>query len=234
MYPMITKQAFSDLGDMQNRWLHARYHFSFASYYNPERMGFGRLRVLNDDRIRAGEGFAMHPHRDMEIITYVREGAIVHRDSLGNHGITAAGDVQVMSAGTGIVHSEFSAPGEDTVLYQLWIEPRKKGIPPRWDSAKFPRNEVVDDLPLLVSGRAEDAGRGALAIESDAAIYGGRMTAGHRLRHALRGDAYIVVSKGAFDINGTMLSAGDGAEVVEERALDIAAKEAGELLVIEL
>ena len=147
---MIKTYTFEQLGHANHGWLDARHHFSFANYYNPERMGFGALRVINDDIIKAGAGFDTHPHKDMEIITYVRKGAITHRDSRGNQGRTEAGDVQVMSAGTGIFHSEFNLESEDTNLYQIWIEPNKIGVQPRWDAREFPTEETEGVLTLLV------------------------------------------------------------------------------------
>lgn len=231
---MIKIQKFQSLGEMQGDWLHARYHFSFSMYRNPDRMGFGRLRVLNDDRIKAGRGFAMHPHRDMEIVTYVRKGAVHHRDSLGNSGVTRAGDVQVMSAGTGIVHSEESGAEEDATLFQIWLVPDETGVKPRWEAAQFPAQAVTDALPLLVSGRKADAGKGALFIHSDAAVYGGRLAAGAAITHALSGDAYLVMSRGSAEINGLRLDEGDGAEVTGEASLNIRASQDAELLVIEV
>lgn len=231
---MLTPIRHGDLGRFSNEWLNARYHFSFSEYHNSARMGFGPLRVINDDRIRAGSGFGMHPHRDMEIITYVRSGAIIHRDSLGNEGRTDAGDVQVMSAGSGIRHAESSDAHTDTTLFQIWIQPRERGVTPRWDQRAFPKDPVADALPLLVSGRAEDADKGALAIHQDAAIYGGRMVSGAQLVHALQGPAYIIMSAGTATINGTLLGPGDGAEVTNEPRLDIHAVSDAELLVIDL
>ena len=134
---MIELRPHLELGGAQHGWLDARHHFSFASYYDPKRMGWGALRVWNDDTIAAHTGFPPHPHRDMEIITYVRKGAITHKDNLGNQGRTAAGDVQVMSAGTGITHSEFNEEGEPTQIFQIWIMPDEKGLPPAWGSKPF-------------------------------------------------------------------------------------------------
>jgi len=223
-------------GHFQNEWLNSYHHFSFGEYYNPQRRQFGTLRVINDDEIKAGAGFGRHPHKDMEIITYVRSGAVHHQDSLGNEGVTAAGDVQVMSAGCGIEHAEFSAPDQDTTLFQIWIRPRENNLPPRWEQAAFPKQPTTEKLALLVSGRAEDEGQGALYIHQDAAIYGGRLPPGAALDHELSGaQAYIVISEGQADINGTVMAKGDGGEVTSEQALHIAAlDEACELLVIEL
>ena len=167
---MIRVYPYENLGHADHGWLNARHHFSFASYRDPKRVGFGQLLVINDDVIAAGRGFAPHPHNDMEIITYVREGAITHEDSMGNVGRTGAGDVQVMSAGTGVIHSEKNLEPGQTRLYQIWIEPREQGVKPRWEAAQFPKQPVTGTLPVLVSGQAQHAGTEALMIHQDAAI----------------------------------------------------------------
>lgn len=231
---MIHIYPYEELGRHNAGWLDARYHFSFADYHNPDRMRFGSLRVVNDDIVRAGGGFDTHPHRDMEIITYVRRGAISHRDSLGNEGRTAAGDVQVMSAGTGVLHSEFNKENEDTNLYQIWIYPRERGVPPRWDARQFPRQMVEDTLPLLVSGRKEDEEKGALFIHADAAIYGGRIAAGTKISHPVKGQVYALVSEGRVKIDGQSLKRGDGAEITNTDAVHIAAVEDAEMVIIDV
>ena len=165
---MIERRPFATLGRFQNDWLNARHHFSFASYYDPARMSVGKLRVWNDDQIQAGTGFDPHPHRDMEIITYVREGAITHEDSLGNRGRTEAGDVQVMSAGTGIRHAEYNVEDEPTELFQIWIEPARRGVAPRWDAKPFPKGDRAGRWVTLASGRPD--GGDALTIHQDAAV----------------------------------------------------------------
>ena len=224
------------LGGFQNEWLDSRHHFSFGEYHDAGRTGFGPLRVINDDLIRAGSGFDLHPHRDMEIITYVRTGAVHHRDTLGNKGQTVAGDVQVMSAGTGIAHAEHADPTDDTTLFQIWIKPNRKGLEPRWAQAEFPKAPVLGDLKLLVSGRSADADSGALLIHQDAAIYGGGFTKGTALTHHVRGStgAYVVVSAGEVDVNGTVLKMGDGAEITNEDSLTIRGLTDAKLLVIEV
>lgn len=233
---MITVFRHDDLGHVERDWLDSRHHFSFGHYYDPARMGFGPLRVINDDVIKPGTGFGTHPHDNMEIITYVRKGAVIHKDSTGNEGRTEAGDVQVMSAGTGIAHSEYADDGdEDTVLYQIWIEPREQGLPPRWDQAAFPKDPVDKALRLLVSGRTEDEGMGALPIAQDAAIFGGLMKKGSELTQKLRGtQAYVLASKGDITVGGEPMSEGDGAEITDVSALTIAAQSDAEILVIEL
>ena len=230
---MITVYPFEKLGEANHGWLHARHHFSFADYREPKRMGFGALRVINDDIIKAGSGFGTHPHRDMEIITYVRKGAISHKDSQGNEGRTGAGDVQVMSAGTGVAHSEFNRETEDTNLYQIWIMPRENGLPPRWEAREFPKEPVTDALIPLASGRDEDIEDGALMIYQDAAIYGGRLKAGTSLSHPVKYQAYILVSEGEMGINGHRLKKGDGAEVTDS-GLNLTALTDAEVLVIDV
>ena len=147
---MLAHYQFDALGGADHGWLKAKHHFSFASYHDPQKMSFGELLVINDDIIAPHTGFDTHPHRDMEIITYVRRGAISHKDSTGNEGRTTSGNVQVMSAGTGIFHSEFNHEDEDTNIYQIWIKPRSRGIAPRWDTAEFPRAPAHNALALLV------------------------------------------------------------------------------------
>lgn len=231
---MITVYPYEKLGGADHGWLKARHHFSFAMYYDPERMGFGTLRVVNDDIIRAGTGFGTHPHRDMEIITYVRKGAITHRDSQNNEGRTGAGDVQVMSAGRGVFHSEYNLEEEDTNLYQIWIEPNKLGVTPRWEAASFPGEPVQGALTPLVSGRDDDLRQGALFIHADAAIHGGRLRKGDSITHTLTHQGYVLVSEGAVTLNGTPLKKGDGAEVTGEKTLTITATADAEVLVIDV
>ena len=224
------------LGGFKNDWLHSKFHFSFADYYDEERMGFGPLRVINDDLIKAGSGFDLHPHRDMEIITYVRSGAVHHRDTLGHKGKTGAGDVQVMTAGTGIAHAEHADPSDDTTLFQIWIRPNRRGLQPRWAQAEFPKAPVTGNLKLLVSGREAEATEGVLTINQDAAIYGGSLTKDTVLIHNVRGKtgAYVVISAGEVEINGAVMRAGDGAEITEEPVLNIRGLTDAELLVIEV
>jgi len=233
---MITIRPYKALGHADHGWLDARHHFSFANYHDPARMGFGALRVVNDDRVAAGRGFGEHPHDNMEIITYVRQGAITHKDSLGNTGHTGAGDVQVMSAGTGVRHAEFNKENEDTRLYQIWIIPNAEGVKPRWEAHEFPKAIVAagGPLPLLVSGRTEDEGKGALFIHQDAAIYGGRLKAGSVIEQPIKHQAYVLASVGSFTLNGTKMNQGDGAEVTGVKKLSIAAETDAEVLVIDV
>jgi len=227
---MIKTYAYEQLGHANHGWLNARHHFSFANYYNPQRMAFGALRVINDDIIKAGAGFDTHPHNDMEIITYVRTGAITHRDSRGNVGRTEAGDVQVMSAGTGIYHSEFNLESEDTTLYQIWIEPNLTGVEPRWDAKEFPGGEADGGLTLLVSGD----GRAPLQIHQDATIHAGRIKAGTQLEHSIKHQAYVLASKGTITLDGHTLKQGDGAEIRDEASIRLVAETDAEVLIIDV
>jgi len=227
---MINTYAYEQLGHANHGWLNARHHFSFANYYNPDRMGFGALRVINDDVIKAGAGFDTHPHRDMEIITYVRKGAITHRDSRGNVGRTEAGDVQVMSAGTGIFHSEFNLESEDTNLYQIWIEPNRTGVEPRWDAREFPTADAEGGLTLLVSGD----GRAPLQIHQDATIHAGRIKAGSELGHAIKHQAYLLVSKGEIKLDGHSVKHGDGAEIRDQDSIRLTAVTDADVLIIDV
>lgn len=232
---MITVYAYDTLGNVNHGWLDAHHHFSFARYWNPDRTGFGKLLVINDDKVAAGTGFGTHPHDNMEIITYVRQGAITHKDSLGNVGRTGAGDVQVMSAGTGVFHSEYNMESKDTRLYQIWIEPNVTGVAPRWEAQQFPKNEITQGtLPVLVSGRDDDQGKGALFIHQDAAIYAGRIKAGAVLEQPIKHNAYILASVGSFMVNDHKIQQGDGAEVVGENSLHITAENDAEILIIDV
>jgi redox-sensitive bicupin YhaK (pirin superfamily) len=222
---------YANLGYANHGWLEARHHFSFASYYNPKRTGFGNLLVINDDAISAGRGFATHGHDNMEIITYVRSGAITHRDSMGNEGRTEAGDVQVMSAGTGVLHSEHNLENITTTLYQIWIKPNKMNVEPRWEAKQFPK-VVGNDLTLLASNQKDS---GAAFIYADGAIYGGRLQTGATLQHNLQyGNAYILVSNGAIEISGEQIKAGDGAEIVNLQQFEIKVLAEAELIVIDV
>jgi redox-sensitive bicupin YhaK (pirin superfamily) len=231
---MIRTYPRTQLGHANLGWLDSRFHFSFADYYNPDRMGFGALRVINDDLIEPGTGFGTHPHRDMEIITFVRRGAISHRDSMGNAGRTEAGDVQVMSAGTGILHSEHNRDEETTSMFQIWIHPKVRGVKPRWESAQFNNRKASDSLPLLVSGRQEDSGKGVLYIHQDASISGGQLEQGQSLNQPIHDQAYLVVSKGEVELDGQVLREGDGAEITEVSAVQLKALSDAEVILIDV
>jgi hypothetical protein len=231
---MIEKRDYQSLGRVQHGWLDARHHFSFGSYHDPARMGWGPIRVWNDDIIAPKSGFPTHGHRDMEIITFVREGAITHRDSLGNEGRTAAGDVQVMSAGDGVQHSEYNLEDAATRLFQIWIEPRASGGAPRWDAKAFPKDSRANSLAILASGFAEDIAAGALEIRTDARLYGASLAVGAQLTHPVQpaSHLYLVVSRGAVRVNGIEAGEGDALAISEEAALEIAALAADSQIVI--
>jgi redox-sensitive bicupin YhaK (pirin superfamily) len=228
---MITIYPYQSLGNANHGWLNARHHFSFASYYNPNRMGFGLLKVINDDIIDANSGFAEHPHTDMEIITYVRSGAITHKDSNGNEGRTEAGDIQVMSAGSGIRHSEYNFENDKTNIFQIWIEPSKLGVKPRWDSALFPKDLIKDSLPLLVSKEDDKA---PLFIYQDAQIYGGNMLKDTKIIHKIKNQIYILISKGQIKINDKIINKGDGAEIINLSEINIESLTDSEILIIDV
>jgi len=231
---MIERRPRESLGTAGSDWLKARLHFAFAGMGNPEHMPLGTLRVWNDDEFAPGGGFAMHTHADMEIITYVRRGAITHEDSLGNVGRTEAGDVQVMSAGSGIRHSEHNREDEPTLLFQIWIAPKAPGGEPRWSSRRFPRAGRSGRLVVLASGYQQD--RDALLIRADARILGATMIAGeciaYRLGEARRG--YLVPSTGRVDVNGVRLAARDGALIRDEADLTLTALEDTELVLVDV
>lgn len=227
---MLELRPFNALGTFDNDWLHAHYHFSFADYFDPQRMGVDRLRVWNDDTIAAGTGFPPHGHRDMEIVTYVRQGAVTHEDSLGNRGRTEAGQVQVMSAGTGIRHAEYNLETEPTTLFQIWILPRAQGLAPRWETRPFPREH--GRLQVLASGFAEDE---APMINQDARVLGATLDAGDRIAHALGGRAaYLVSARGTLTVNGLTLGPRDGVVIADEDTLDIAVAEDAEIVLVEM
>ncbi|NOG72974.1 pirin family protein [Roseicella sp. DB1501] len=233
---MIEVRPFKTLGGADHGWLKARHHFSFAGYHDPARMNWGRLRVWNDDEIAAGTGFDPHPHRDMEIVTYVRDGAITHRDSLGNEGRTEAGDVQIMSAGTGVVHSEYNLEPETTRIFQIWIIPDRRGATPNWGAKQFPKASREAGFEVLASGRPQDAESGALPLNVDGAVLATTLKAGQTLRQPLAEGraAYLVPAKGAVTVNGVALGARDGAGIVDEPVIEITAGEDAELVLVEV
>ena len=230
---MIERRPFDSLGGADHGWLKAKHHFSFASYNDPARMGWGALRVWNDDTIAAQAGFPPHPHADMEIITYVREGAITHRDNLGNEGRTEAGDVQVMSAGSGITHSEYNVEPGVTRIFQIWIIPDESGKPPSWGARPFPKGERSGRFVALASGFKEDTE--ALPLRTDARVLGATLKAGDAVDYALADGrhAYLVPSSGSVEINGTRLDARDGAAIRDETSLRITAIEDAELVLVD-
>lgn len=228
----IDRRSFDSLGHADHGWLDARHHFSFASYHDPARMGWGAIRVWNDDVIAAQTGFPPHPHRDMEIITYVRSGAITHQDSMGNKGRTAAGDVQVMSAGTGVRHAEYNLEDEPTTLFQIWIEPRSTGGSPSWGAKPFPKDDRSGRFVTLASGFAEDAD--ALPIRADARVMGATLKAGECVTHTVGAarHAYLVAATGAITIDGEPFAARDGAALIGG-TYEIVATEDAELVLVD-
>ncbi|HEY1154584.1 MAG TPA: pirin family protein, partial [Pseudolabrys sp.] len=197
---MIEVRPFNTLGAADHGWLNAKHHFSFASYYDPRRMSHGSLRVWNDDEIAPNSGFPPHPHSNMEIITYVREGAITHQDSLGNKGRTEAGDVQVMSAGSGIRHSEYNLEPVTTKIFQIWIMPTEFGAAPSWGAKPFPKGERAGSFVTLASGI--DEGGDALHIRANARLVAATLTAGQTAEYRLENGrkAYLVAAKGRYEV----------------------------------
>ena len=230
---MIDRRPFEHLGGANHGWLNAKHHFSFANYYDPKRMSWGPLRVWNDDIIAAGTGFPPHPHADMEIITYVREGAITHKDSLGNGGRTEAGDVQVMSAGTGIRHSEYNLEDVETRIFQIWIEPTQQGAAPSWGAKPFPKGERAGKFVVLASGFSDDAE--ALPIRTDARVLGATLKAGEVTEYELGAErlGYLVPATGKVEINGVTINARDGAAIAHEPVLRVKALEDAELVLVD-
>ncbi|OZB60745.1 MAG: hypothetical protein B7X39_08945 [Lysobacterales bacterium 14-68-21] len=230
---MIERRPFNTLGGADHGWLNAKHHFSFAGYHDPRRMGWGALRVWNDDTIAPGTGFPPHPHAEMEIITYVREGAITHRDSLGNEGRTEAGDVQVMSAGSGITHSEYNLEPGTTRIFQIWIIPDEHGRPPSWGAKPFPRGDRAGRFVTLASGFEEDTD--ALPLRTHARVLGATLKAGESATYALADGrhGYLVPAMGKVEVNGVSLDARDGAAIRNEPALRVTALEDAELVLVD-
>ena len=230
---MIEKRPFAGLGGADHGWLKAKHHFSFANYYEPSRMGWGALRVWNDDEIAAQAGFPPHPHADMEIITYVREGAITHQDSMGNRGRTEAGDVQVMSAGSGVRHSEYNLEDATTRIFQIWIEPSEIGGKPSWGARPFPKADRSGRFVTLASGMAGD--EGALPIRADARVMGATVKAGERVSLPLDPSrhAYLVPARGAVEVDGVRIDARDGAAITEVDRLEIVGLEDAEVVLVD-
>jgi len=230
---MLELRPFSSLGGAHHGWLDAHHHFSFAEYYDPQRMSWGNLRVWNDDIIAAGTGFPQHPHRDMEIITYVREGAITHQDNLGNKGRTEAGDVQVMSAGTGIAHSEYNLEDKETKIFQIWILPTETGAPPSWGAKPFPKGEREG---FVTSASGKDGDDESLHIRANARLVAANIKAGetaeYRLDEGRR--AYLVPATGVIEVNGLRAQARDGVAVAHEQVLTVTAIEDSEIVLVDL
>src|SRR3954453_19073061 len=218
---MIDIRPFASLGHADHGWLNARHHFSFADYHDPRRMGWGAIRVWNDDEIAAKAGFPPHPHADMEIITYVRDGAISHQDSVGNTGRPAAGDVQVMSAGSGIRHAEYNLEDTATRIFQIWIEPNERGGTPAWGAKPFPKADRSGRFVTLASGFTGDPE--ALPIRADARVMGATLQAGERVTLELdpKRHAYLVPATGAVEVGGERIEARDGVAITDVAKVEI-------------
>jgi len=230
---MIVHKPFETLGGADHGWLKARHHFSFAGYHDPRNMNWGSLRVWNDDELAANSGFPPHPHADMEIITYIRDGAITHQDSLGNKGRTEAGDVQVMSAGSGIRHAEYNLEAETTRIFQIWIQPNRTGGAPSWGAKPFPKGDRSGKFVTLASGFEND--NDALPIRTNARVLGATLKAGESVEYALDRSrhAYLVPAAGRVEVNGLTLETRDGAAITDETSIRVTALEDAELVLVD-
>lgn len=230
---MIELRPFNTLGAANHGWLDAKHHFSFANYHDPARTHWGDLRVWNDDTIAPHAGFPPHPHRDMEIITYVREGAITHEDNLGNKGRTEAGDVQVMSAGTGIAHSEYNREDVATKIFQIWIIPNRSGEKPSWGAKPFPKDDRAGQFVILASGFGND--NDALPIRTDARVVGATLKAGEVAEYPLGKDrrGYLVPANGAVEIEGVRVNTRDGAAIKDVDVVRVRAIEDSEIILVD-
>lgn len=229
---MIEIRPFAQLGKADHGWLKANFHFSFAEYQDQRRLHWGRLRVWNDDIIAPHSGFPPHPHQDMEIITYVRKGAISHKDSLGNEGRTVAGDVQVMTAGTGIVHAEYNLEDEELHSFQLWILSDRKGHEPSWGTRSFPKEDRSGQFVILASGREGD--EDALPIHTDGRVLGATVKAGESVTYDLGGrKGYMVPATGRVEIEGKVANARDGVAIADVDVLTIKALEDAEIVLVD-
>ena len=230
---MIDIRPFEGLAHRDHGWLDTRYHFSFSDYMDPERMGWGRIRVWNDDKIAPRSGFPPHSHSDMEIVTFVRAGAVSHKDSMGNEGRTAAGDVQVMSAGTGVAHAEYNLEDEDTTLFQIWILPDSAGGEPDWGMREFPRGTRSGQWEILASGDPE--GDEALPIRAEARILAATLSAGEKVTYEAQPGRhqYLVATGGRIRVNGAEANPRDGIAITGEEAIEVEALEDCELVMVD-
>jgi quercetin 2,3-dioxygenase len=231
---VIQVRKAAERGRSQTDWLDSRHTFSFADYYDGKNMGYGKLRVINDDVVDAGRGFGRHPHRDMEILSYVLEGELQHGDSMGNGSIIRPGDVQRMSAGTGVVHSEANPSKTDRVRFlQIWIEPERRGLPPSYEQKRFEEDDRRGKLRLVAS---RDGREGSVTVHQDVSLYAGLLDAGQRGSVTLaRGRrAWVQVARGSVAVDGQVLSQGDGAAIEGEREVTIEGRDASEVLVFDL
>ena len=230
---MISIIASKDRYHADFGWLQTNWHFSFGDYYDPKNVNWSRLRVFNDDVVQGGGGFGMHPHKNMEIVTYVLDGQLAHEDSVGNKGVVHPGEVQVMSAGKGIYHAEHNATADKPVhLLQLWIEPRHMGNTPRWEQKQFTKEQRAGKLlPVVSSGNTP----GTLAIDQDAAIYVSSLKGGESVTHSAAGThAYLFVTQGEVSVNGQKVGSGDQARIADEKSLEIKAHADAELILLDL
>jgi len=231
---MITLRRSEERGHANHGWLDSFHTFSFANYYDPAHMGFRALRVINEDRVSPAQGFGTHPHRDMEILSYVLEGALEHKDSMGTGSVIRPGDVQRMSAGTGVTHSEFNGSRKDSVHFlQIWIVPEERGIKPGYEQKRFADEDKLGKLRLIASRDGRD---GSVTIHQDTSIYAAILSEGEEARHALADGrhAYVHVAKGSVKLGETVLQAGDGAAVSGEKELVFSGHEKGEVLLFDL
>ena len=231
---MIELRKSEDRGQAMHDWLESRFSFSFADYYDPQHMGFGALRVINDDRIAPNSGFGMHPHRDMEIISYVLDGELTHKDNMGNGSVIRPGDVQRMSAGTGVLHSEFNRSLDRQVhLLQIWIQPSERGIEPGYEEKHFNPADKRGRLRLIAS---QDGGEGSVKIHQDAKVYAGLFDGDERATMPIASGrrVYVHVARGEVTINGTPLKAGDALKAVDEVQIELTQGRQAEVLVFDL
>lgn len=231
---MLRIRKASERGHADHGWLNTYHTFSFADYYDPQQMGFRDLRVINEDRVQPKEGFPTHPHRDMEIVTYVLEGALEHKDSMGNGSVIRPGEVQRMSAGTGITHSEFNHSGSEQVHFlQIWILPEKKGVTPSYEQTFFPDAEKRKNLRLIAS---RDGRNGSVTINQDVNLYAALLEQGEAIAHVVPAGRHVwlQVARGSVEMNGQLLEAGDGAAVSDEDQVVVTGKEKAEVLLFDL
>ena len=231
---MITLRKAADRGSVNLGWLDSKHSFSFGDYHDPDHMGFGRLRVINDDRVAPGQGFATHPHRDMEIVSYIIEGALEHKDSMGNGSVMRANDVQRMTAGTGVTHSEFNHSAEDGVHFlQIWIVPEKNSLEPGYEQENFGRDKKLDQLRLVVSPDGRD---GSLTVHQDVDLYAAVITSGTELSHTFDNGrrGWVQVVSGNVNVNGETLGTGDGAAIDDTAELALQTDGEAEILLFDL
>jgi redox-sensitive bicupin YhaK (pirin superfamily) len=231
---MLEVRKAADRGHAQHGWLNSHHTFSFADYYDREQMGWSALRVINDDTVQPGEGFGVHGHRDMEIFSYVLEGALEHKDSMGSGSVIRPGDVQLMSAGTGVQHSEFNHSRTEAVHFlQIWIVPKFSGVKPNYQEKRYTDEEKRGTLRLVVSPDGQD---GSLTIVQDARVYAGLLDGDERIEQPIASGrhAYVHVARGELSLNGLQLSAGDGVKIADESLLTLADGKGAEVLVFDL